>query len=99
MPVLEVDVLGGEHRFMEALVFEVAAPTAAEWIEDLFNRTNVLSRAAWTPQLSFAADTGRDFPQKLLLEEPISVETARDDVATDAWLSALCNDVLGCRCA
>ena len=63
--------------------------TTSASIEVLFNRTDVLTWAAWTPRLRFAADTSWDFAQVLLLQEAISVETPASDMAADAWVSAL----------
>ena len=48
VPVHEMDVPDEEYRFLEPLGFEVATLAVPEWIEALFNRTDVLPRAAWT---------------------------------------------------
>ena len=63
VPVLEVDVRGKKCRLLEALGFDVATPTAAEGIEALCKRCDVLARAAWTPLLRIAADLAGDLAQ------------------------------------
>ena len=72
-----------------ALEFDVATPTAADWIETLFKRTNILTRAAWTSLVRLAADLAGDFAQALLRQELVSVENPASAVAAGAWKSAL----------
>jgi len=98
-PVLDEAVFLEEFRLLDALSFEVNTPTVAEWIEVRFKRTDITTRAAWTPLLRFAADAAQEFVQVFLLQVQLSEQTPSSTVAFNAWLCALtlaCQMVVVC---
>ena len=71
-----MDVLGQGSRLLEAVGFEVAIPTAAEWVEALFKGTDGLTRAACTRLLRFAADAAQEVrPSPLTPASAVAINT------------------------
>ena len=73
-PTLEEDVLREECRLLHAWSYELTTLTVAEWVEVLFNRTDIMKCAACTLLLRFAADAAREFAQVLLFQVQLSEE-------------------------
>ena len=73
-PVLEEDVLREECRLLHAWSYELTTLTVAEWVEVLFKRTDIMTCAACTLLLRFAADAAREFAQVLLFQVQLSEE-------------------------
>ena len=55
LPVFAEDAVR-EERLLRATTFHVTTPTMARWMEVLFKRTDITTRAARTPLPKFAAD-------------------------------------------
>ena len=88
--VFEVIVLREEHRFLMMLEL-MSTTTIAECVELLFRRTDILTRAAWTPFLRCTADLAGagECGQTLLLQ----VQISQRYVLPGLWLG-----LPGCAC-
>ena len=73
--------------------------TRTEWVEVLFARTDVVSRAACALELKFAANNALELVQSMLRQVLFPEETLASALAINAWLCALALACQMTKCA